>query len=79
MDMGIEGGNIKKFNHLYNNVDDPIKCQMLCQQNLECNYFVLDVDAKSCALKRSDMSKSSRKNTLVGPKYCGKVILVQSI
>ena len=71
-DMGIEGGNIIESKHLYNTITDPSKCQMLCQHNLECNYFVFDLEANSCLLKRSDMNKSFKKNSIVGLKNCGK-------
>ena len=41
--MGINGGDILGSTHLYKNISDPKQCQMRCQHNLECNYFVFDL------------------------------------
>ena len=74
--MGINGGDILGSTHIYKNMSDPKKCQMRCQHNLECNYFVLDLINFECFLKRSDAGKIYKLGHISGPKSCGKESLI---
>ena len=74
--MGINGGDILGSTHIYNNISDPKQCQMRCQHNLECNYFVLDLINFECFLKRSDAGKIYKLGHISGPKSCGKESLI---
>ena len=73
--IAIVGDDIQLANSLLS-LNDVNNCQRHCQSNLECNYFVFDYDKNVCILKTSDATKISTTKSLVGPKFCGKIITI---
>ena len=72
-DMFIDGGNIQNYKHSFVTLGAE-ECHRQCQLNSECNHFVYDLQNSQCLLKRSDALKSFKKRSVVGPKYCGKIL-----
>ena len=71
-DVAIEGNDIQLANSSLS-INDVKECQRHCQSNSECNYFVFDYGKNECLVKRSDITKTFKKYSLLGPKYCGKL------
>ena len=73
-DVAIEGNDIQLANASLS-MNDVEECQRHCQSNSECNHFVFDYGKNRCLLKRSDVTKTFKRFSLVGPKYCGKLLI----
>ena len=60
--------------HSFRNIHTPEECQRKCQQNAECQYFVLHLKGrwKGCWMKKAGAKKTvkTNKNAIFGPKYC---------
>ena len=52
----------------------PQDCQLLCQDDPKCNFFVWIKDGhrkqNQCCFKRNKMRKMKRPGMISGPKYC---------
>ena len=48
------------------------ECQTHCQNTTGCNYFAFESEPNRCRLKASNGDVQYSKNTIAGPKYCGK-------
>ena len=70
-DVAIEGNNIEQANASFS-VTNVYECQRRCQSNWECNYFVFNSIENLCTLKKSEVTRTFKTNSLVGPKTCGK-------
>lgn len=52
--------------------DSAEKCQQLCQNRAECNFFTYVPSRKVCLLKTSDSGRlTNRADRIAGKKYCG--------
>ena len=66
-DTGRNGGrNLGTFT----NVTSEYQCQMKCQENEECEYFVYKKSQFECKLTNKSASPIKRVGHLFGPKYC---------
>ena len=66
-DTGRNGGrNLGTFT----NVISEYQCQMKCQENEECEYFVYKKSKFECKLTNKSASPIKRVGHLFGPKYC---------
>ena len=72
---GAIGGNDIQLANASLSMNDVEECQRHCQSNSECNHFVFDYEKNVCILKRSDVTKTFKRNSLIGPKYCGKLAI----
>ena len=66
-DTGRNGGrNLGTFT----NVTSEYQCQMKCQENEKCEYFVYKKSQFECKLTNKSASPIKRIGHLFGPKYC---------
>ena len=60
--------------HNFRNIYTPEECQIKCQENVDCQYFVVHLKGrwKGCLLKTSGAKQTvkANKNAIFGPKYC---------
>ena len=60
--------------HNFKSIHTPIECQIRCQNNDECAYFVVWLQGKwkGCWLKTKKAKRSAKPdpNAIMGPKFC---------
>ena len=60
--------------HYFRDIHTPEECQVKCQENSDCHYFVLYLKGrwKGCLLKTSGAKQTIKphKHAIFGPKYC---------
>lgn len=66
--------NVASGPHRFRDVSDPKECQRKCQDNSECDIFVLHEQGrwKGCWLKtkKKGNANMSTQKAIVGPKFC---------
>ena len=56
------------------NISSASECQLSCQQENNCNYFVHDGKKDWCWLKTNANNQKANKDHTLGPKYCNQNI-----
>merc|ERR1712080_445784 len=54
------------------NTPSASECQLLCQENNNCNHFVHDSKKNWCWLKTNANNQKAQEGNTLGPKFCNK-------